>query len=1155
MNPFDVITTPLTPGTCALIEANAGTGKTFNIQHLYLRLILEQGLEPAQILVVTFTEAATAELRDRIRQNLAAALALLETGDPADSILTSLVTQARNKGGLDDGLRTLLRLALASFDEAAIFTIHGFCKRTLDRNAFDSLVSFDCELCPSYADLLRELVTDFYRQERASSQPPVLNLETLIGHANSVVRQTGDVTFVSDQLYDEAELWRTLVASITNTEIPKRASKFSRALATLKQELALGNLQPGNPLLDDADLIGSTAHNNAAELADLMSQWRGMPAINTYARLRAFIDHPEYGFDARKSRLRSMGFDDLLRNMQEALPDSECALARELRKGYAVALVDEFQDTDPVQYKIFETVFKHPDSLFFMIGDPKQAIYGFRGGDIYAYLEAKEAVAEDSRFTLSHNYRSSKELINAVNHLFAPAGAFAETGLDYHNSEFKREPKRQLSKDGKPDEQPFEILWFSGDADGKAVSKSTLAAKINRECATRIAGMLAGKTSHPKDPEFAFIDSAQGSTPVTPGDIAVLVNKHNEAKVLQQRLRQHNIPAVIYKTGNVFQSDDAKNLWHVLAAMAAPHHPGKVKAALLTPLCGFTTGDILAMKEDSEEFENQSSVLVEFHKKWQEKGIMVSLTAFLHHYQSFTKIAQDPTCERRLTNLRHLAELLHQAETTSDLEPDTLLNWLKEQITGTDTGDETHEQRMESDRQAVTIMTIHKSKGLQFPVVFIPYLITHDITRWLKKDWTVHEDTGDGTKKIVFPVGENAKAARKIRRMEENLAEDLRLLYVAVTRAENRCVILMGNVKGQGAKSAINYLGQLHAGRTISPRAFADDTPEAGQESPFEAAPTIRSTPLSIDELGEHTPIASYTSQDGQTTLEKPVAPPRPINNWAVMSYSGMTQHGPAVPTHMKPDAGADEVVDTAPPVATKDPLPGGINTGLCVHAIFEKLDFARIKPEWNPDQNELALINSQAKYFGLYTPDSSYAEVRRARLQGMITNTLNRTLTADDCSVALSDIVSADTKREWEFYFNVPRNINIEPFKEIGLTFKSGSNQRHGFMTGSIDLLFRHGERYFFADWKTDTLSDYAPTALAEAMTVRNYTFQAIVYAVALHNHLKQSFGDRYDFQKHFGGGYYLFVRGITDTTGVHTYQPDLAEVESWDQLLRDVE
>ncbi len=1152
MNPFDVITTPLTPGTCALIEANAGTGKTFNIQHLYLRLILEQGLEPSQILVVTFTEAATAELRDRIRQNLAAALALLEIGNPADEILKNIVAQARSLPKSDDELRTLLRLALAAFDEAAIFTIHGFCKRTLDRNAFDSHVSFDCELSPSYADLTRELVTDFYRQERAAPQPPAVKLEALIDHANTVVGNIGKIEFEPDQPCDEEELWRTLAVSIRNTELPKRDSKFSRALANLKRELEVENLRPDSPLLEDGDLVGKTAANNAAEFVETMMQWRAMPVINTYARLRAFINHSEHGFEARKSGLRSMGFNDLLSNMLKALPDSECPLARELRKTYTVALVDEFQDTDPVQYKIFATVFKHPASMFFVIGDPKQAIYGFRGGDIYAYLKAKEAVSASSRFTLSHNYRSSGELIEAVNQLFTPAGAFAEAGLDYHNSELGRNPKRQLLKGGQPDKQPFEILWFSGDAEGHAVAKTNLSEQINRECAARIAEMLTDKTSQQGTPEFTFVDQAEQCTAITPGDIAVLVTKHPEAKLFQQRLRQYNIPAVIYKTGNVFKSDDAKNLWHVLAAMAAANRPANIKAALLTPLCGFTPSAILELKDVSEGFEKQTMAFAGFRQLWQEKGIMVSLTAFHTHYQSFEKMAQDPNCERRLTNLRHLAELLHQAEDSSELEPEALLNWFKERITGSDIEDEAHEQRMESDRRAVTIMTIHKSKGLQFPIVFIPYLITRDVQRWLNKDWTVHGDAKDGAKKTIFPVGKPAKEVWKMRRMEENLAEDLRLLYVAVTRAENRCVILMGNVKGKGAKSAVNYLGQLHLGNALTSSAFVNGTPEAGAEPPFKSA-AIAITPISQDELGTQTSHTNYTSRDAEMILERPDAPPRPVNNWAVMSYSGMTEHAHAVPAHMKPDAGSDEVVIAELPVATEDPLPGGINTGLCVHAIFEKLEFTRIKPTWIPDENELALINSQARRFGLYTAESSYAEERRSRLRAMITTTLNRTLTTEGCSLILSDIASTDIRREWEFYFNVPRNIDIEPFKDIGLTFKAGSNQRHGFMTGSIDLLFRRGERYFFADWKTDTLGDYSPAALAEAMTARNYQFQAIVYAVALHNHLKQSFGDGYDFQKHFGGGYYLFVRGITAESGVHTYQPQLAEIELWDQQLRN--
>lgn len=1147
MRPFDVIAAPLAPGTCALIEANAGTGKTFNIQHLYLRLLLEQELEPAQILVVTFTEAATAELRDRIRQNLAAALACLDNGTSGDQLLPQLMAQARHLGKSDDALRAALSLALAAFDEASIFTIHGFCNRTLTSQAFDSGVAFDCELCTSYAELIRETVADFYRQELSAAQPPDASFEALLQHARTALGHLSPLVFEPADT-DPNALWVNLVNAARNTPIPQRKSDFKDCFTEIKEAVAANNLRPDSPLLQNPSLNTSTAANNAPVFIKALTRFRELPLVVAYERLRTFLAHDQHGFEARKRRQQTMGYDDLLKRMAAALTGPECRLACELRKNYRVALVDEFQDTDPVQYKIFETVFKHPASMLFMIGDPKQAIYGFRGGDIYAYLEAKQKVAQDSCFTLSKNYRSSKELIMAVNHLFAPPGAFAEEGLDYHDSAVGREPHRRLLRKGAPEAEPFQTVWFTGDADGKAVSKSNLRPKIIRHCAAQISELLTGNAYI-----FANADG-DSAVPVHPGDIAVLVTTNSEAEAVQKRVQKLNIPAVIYKAGNVFASEDAKNLWYVLSAMLAPGKAGPLKAALLTPWCAYGPQDIIDLEAVSAEFERHVTDFAELRTRWVNMGVMSALTAFLDKYSGLTKIASDPACERRLTNFRHLAELLHQAESASELAPEALLQWFRAKLTDPDQDDETYEQRMESDRKAVTIMTIHKSKGLQFPVVFIPFMLTRDIKPGDKRVWTVHRDDGQNGKQVVLPVVKSAQADLASQRMTENMAEDLRLLYVAVTRAENFCSLLLGNVAKQAASSAVNFLGQKHANHTLTPISFIekkDKDKEAGPTSPFVHAPHTATTALDLTELGALQTVP-YAPLEKPAALAPPPAPPLPPDDWAVMSYSALTQHAHSAPAHIKPDAGTDEVSDGATPSARIDTLPGGIATGLCVHAIFENLALRNVTPAWQPSDAEIALVDAQAARFGLYAADALHAPERRGRLLEMISTTLNRTLPDGETGFSLSEIPDSDTRREWEFFFHMPGKMHLTALQRLGLTFKEGGDRCSGFMTGSIDLLFRRSKRYYFADWKTDTLGDYSPDTLRQVMVERNYLFQAIVYAVALHSLLKQTLGSDYVFERNFGGGYYCFVRGMGHDTGVFRYQPDLAELERWSALLR---
>lgn len=1072
MIPFDLLTTTLAPGTRFLIEANAGTGKTFQIQHLYLRLILEQNLEPSRILVVTFTEAATAELRDRIRQCLATALAKLGEVEPENppSLIDAILKQAAAQR-TPDALRVSLQLALAAFDEAAIFTIHGFCKRTIDHHAFESQVMFDCELIPSASELLGDLVADFFRRERHAKAEPFVSLHDLLNHAHLVMSHLGEARIEADGVTD--------------------------------------------------------------------------PRLDVFARLRDHLHDPEDGLTARMRRRQQMGYDDLLRILRDALAAGpDCPLAHVLRATYAAALIDEFQDTDPVQYEIFKTVFAHPDSRLFLIGDPKQAIYGFRGGDLYTYLQARDEVAPSARFTLTRNFRSARELIEAVNSIFAPPGAFGEQQLGHPPSESGREPERTLLRDGHRDPTPFELVRFTGDHTGGAVASSSLETPITRDCAARIATLLAdGRTMFQK-PDQTLI-------PVTPGDIAVLTVTNSQAEALQQRLRLHGVPAVIYKAGNIYASADAGNLCRLLGAMAEPNRVPRIKAALLTPHGGMTVRDLLAAEKDPDaaaDLERRIGDFAECGRLWREKGVVPALTLLLARLNSLERLANDPACERRLTNLRHLTELLHQTERAARLAPDALLRELKRQIADPDTDDETCEQRMESDRRAVTLMTIHKSKGLQFPIVFVPYLITHDIRKGMEKGWAVHAPDAQGVMRLVLPVGDAARRRFEEQRLHETLAEHLRLLYVAVTRAENRCVLMTGTAityKKTPIRSAVAHLTRL-----------AEPMSTGG-------------TPFSLEEVTTETldrPHAEprHTPPDTHGDLVPPASPPLPPDDWAVLSYSGMTLHD-APPPHLKPDAGTDEVADPLLSAPDRDRagdvLPGGKTTGLCLHAILDQLDYTHVTPAWQPAPDDLALIDRHAAFHGLYTSDSPLAAARRARIVDLLAQTLTRALPTAPADpganapmsggIPLSAVPFADTRREWEFFFRVPRAIDLTRFQELGLSFKPDSGTRRGFMTGSIDLVFSCEGRTGFVDWKTDMLPDYTPATLAAAMTERNYLFQAILYAVALHTHLAQCLGAAYDYERHFGGGHYVFIRGVDARNGLFPFRPPLAELEAWSRLL----
>lgn len=1138
MQEFDLLKAPLDHGTKALIEANAGTGKTWNIQNLYLRLLLEQGWLPAEILVVTFTEAATAELRDRIRANIAAALAhLVSNVSDDDPAIAQIVTQATSVNQGKD-LALHLRRALAAFDEAGIFTIHGFCQRSLTRYAFDTQANFDCELKPPLKELIRECVVDFMQSEIVQGNLLPFTLNEYLAHATLLLDSVDAIEF-GPETSDVVKSFEELRDAIKNSALPKNQKKIKEQFADLQSMLSQ---QPGIEKFDTktVEFLEKIAKNNTAKrdapaLVDAISDYLEQPKLQSLEKLRDYLRNGQHGFAARKSQRNLMEYNDLLTNMREALKaGAHCPLAQLLRQQWRAALIDEFQDTDSTQFTIFRTIFDHPDSLLYVIGDPKQAIYGFRGGDIHAYLAAREGVDPNNQFSLSQNYRSAAALIEGINTLFNQPNLFGSTtggnSISYQASTSGRAPARTLLQNGSPATAPLRLLWCTGDDQGEAIGKTEAEAAITKLFVAKIAQDLSSNS------EYRFREADGSEKALSPGDIAILVVTHKQAATMQRHLRKLNIPSVIYKSGNIFASEDAQHLYWVLKAMLEPNRPRSVKAALLTPWCGITHQELPRVSE--EGLKNDDGATIEHADRfaacgalWHKYGVLRALTKMLEHYDSYTLLAQLPTCERRITNLRHLSELVHQKERTESLSPPDLLKWLQGEIDEPNPEDELHEQRMESDSRAVTILTIHKSKGLQFPLTYLPYLClleVKDPTR-SKHNWVVSIDT-HGSRRKVCPLSAKAQEGHKSAYVNDEEAENMRLLYVAMTRAEHACTMMVSDKFNSSSKPIEGATKQL-----------VPSSPSDGSGISVET--------FSLTEMLNIGSPKYRPSCAGEVLVAPPEAPALE-SNWSILSYSGMVQHGGTRPILLKPDAGSDEVVaeDTS---ETTDSLKGGTAAGLCLHAILEQLDFTHVKADCWPDVNDEKLIKKAAIDFGVFKGDLQTNEPIYRRITELIGNTLRRALPTTGGSTAatfaLTDITKDNTRREWEFYFNVPQAVKLDNLKELGLSFRASSDKRCGVMTGSIDLLFRHGERYWFADWKSDNLVDYSCDGLEIAMRERNYLFQAIVYAVALHKHLQQTLGANYDFEKHFGGGLYYFVRGITDDAGLYTYRPTKGELEGW--------
>ncbi|MDD2600032.1 MAG: UvrD-helicase domain-containing protein [Kiritimatiellae bacterium] len=1107
---FDVQALDLT-GTVSstMIEANAGTGKTYNIQRLYRRFIETCGYKTSEILVVTFTEAATAELRSRIRAELADAV--------------------EKAGGEAQGSEiNNLRMALSAFDEATIFTIHGFCKRALSEFAFESGASFDCELNPDMHSMLQEAVDDFYRSRLSRDCAPAVDLKTLRNFAAIAMKQPQPVV---ETALEEDAAYQIVCKLIKDTTPPKRKSGFKDALE--QATVFLEEPQDHDSLkqmIESGKLSDATAKKNAEELVAAIIAYQDALKNRTLYELLEFLNDEKSGIEARKQRAQMMGFDDLLVRMRDAMGgNSDSALAKMLRKTYKVALVDEFQDTDPVQYEIFNTAFNVEGSQLFMIGDPKQAIYAFRGGDIYAYLDARKRVPAEHRYTLTNNYRSSRELIESVNRFFEPPRSFLENLIEYHPSGFGDKSRPQLLRNGVAIDKPFKLVWFRGDDEDKPVSKSNVEADFLSEAVEQIVELLM-------DEELAFDEKDRPLRRIQPKDIAVLVDTNLQCGKIKRYLASRGVMAVIYKSGNVFKSQDATDLYHILSAILNPSQVREVRAALLSGWGGKSVAEIDQWKSDEGALAEVSEKFQQLHSEWRKHGVFRALARFMKVFNGFSNVAKQEDCERRLTNYRQLVEILNAEERRAMLHPEGLLRFLQNQISDPDLKSEEYEERLESDRLAVTIMTIHKSKGLQFPIVVCPTLSLSTNVSGRKESFdTVHQVDGQ----IYLPISVAAKIEYKDRIAWEKLSEKIRQLYVAMTRAANYCILLAGNVKHQKGENAFNYLGKIREGTLGfgSPEApVLTELEVPGKAQPFgDIAEVVERTEST---LGASSGVR-FQGAEQAPELEAPASCPRVENSFSVMSYSSMVLHGSGLAQSGHDEGAATDVIGSALPLP--DPLPRGKNMGLCMHEIFERIDFG--DPSTWSEQIEWMAERNQ---YNLFSRD---IDARKERMQDMFSSVVNRTL-ADDFSLA--SIPLHDTKHEWSFYFPVPETIDLAPFEKIGLSFSSSADKRKGFMIGFVDLLFRKGGRYYYADWKTDALPDYSAAYLKDTMLRTGYLFQSIVYGVALYEHLRLTLGHEFSYEKHFGGGYYFFVRGVDAERGVFSHRPGEEELREWRRVLK---
>ena len=1222
MHPLDVLNVPL---DCAnLIEASAGTGKTYAIASLVLRLVAERGVRIDRILVVTYTKAATAELRGRIRMRLVQARDAFRGAPTDDAVCRALIARAEQQERenrkrrehraahekpegkaqerADEGgtlIRWARRLdaAVLAFDEAAIFTIHGYCQRALADHAFAAGESFETELLADDSGLLEEVVQDFWRLQLYNAAP-VLVMQALdagltparlaqqirgclgkpylsydeppapdIDTAQAAFERAFAVAAECWQrqgievgaLLHQAELSRTSyrLASIPGwcaeldawfagepkAALPEKFAQFTSA--KLVKATKKGATPPRHAFFDCADGL-------AAAVEALATAFEGWLARLRWQLLRWCSEE----LPRRKQRLQKLAYDDLLTRLAAALASGDLGkrLSESLAGRYEAALIDEFQDTDPTQYEIFRAIYTGRSQPVFFVGDPKQAIYAFRGADVFAYLRASDDAP--ARHTLAVNWRSSPALIRAINALFGlRPDAFLLRRIHFHPVEASPAARPDfVAPDGRAALQLWRLPPGEGD---KALGKGQANALVAAATAQRIAELLkAGQKG----------EARIGARALHGGDIAVLVRSHTQSAAIRDALLALGVPCVLQSRDSVFASREAELLMRLLAAVLDPRHEGRVRALLLTDACGLDLVQLWALGQDTKPWE---AMLERFHRLrtiWFGRGGFPAM--FRHWLSDFdvaARLLEWRDGERRLTNLLHLAELLAAAIAEDRLTPEASLAWLSDARAAAGVEDETRQLRLDSDAQRVQIVTIHRSKGLEYPVVFCPYLWNGRL--WANDEVLVraHEgnpenpdDSAFGRSRLEFAAGPDSELRRQA--VREELAENLRLAYVALTRARYRCYLVWG-AASESECSALAWL--LHPHRLPDAAAvlaagngrkswLADDLLRADLDALLAAAGdtcTIQPLPETGPGL-RYRPALPPAERLQAAGFGRRLPTGRRTTSFTQLA-EGRSHEGPdrdtlAAQPPAKP-AAAQSPVETAAPRRDFRSFPRGAEAGTCLHAMLERLDFAA-------DDEAIGLIAAEElKRAGIA------ADWLPAAVDG-IRATLTTAL--DDSGLRLCELPADARRAELEFTFPLGR-IRADGLGAVlrahgvsmpGLAFKD----IEGYLRGFIDLVCEAGGRVFIIDYKSNWLGperdDYRAERLPAAMDAAGYRLQYLLYCVAIVRFLRRR-RPGWRYADGFGGVRYLFLRGLDpalgSTHGVFAERPAEALIDALDAYL----
>ena len=1215
MQQLNPISIPL--NAVSLIEASAGTGKTYTMGSLYLRLLLQAGenafpyaLNVEQILVVTFTEMATEELKRKIRERIY---------DAKQKLTAYLQTQDSVVFGQDNFLRELVatitdlplaiqRLTLAeqNMDLAAIYTIHGFCRRMLMQYAFNSGIHFSLELSGEEDELLLRLAQKIWREHFYSQPYAVVEFiqKNLVSPSNIVTKIKKfagtelklpekrppffEGTFeeflskINDYFHDIEDkeqklkkLWkdksqeiRDLIDAELQKAIPKDHKKINPSSFRKDHKSKWFTLmnkwseEPEAPQPDCLKKFRQSEINKQAgskceeflthvvfEEIDELHQWQ---VSFVKAPMFHFLKELNTQLAEYKLNHSEKSFHDLLRLLKDALhhPDNT-EFAQMIRYQFPFAMIDEFQDTDAVQYQIFYKVYVElqrlepvTDNGFIMIGDPKQAIYKFRGADIFTYFKAADEAQH--RFNLGKNYRSHQDVVQCVNRLFD----FTE------QPPFLYDKIQFLPVAAKDDHPQF---WLNGEPEPAVrfyVDEASVKENMAKACAVSIQHWLQSAVENTAD--FRSDENGVEKT-LKPESIAVLVRSRKEADLVKNALRRLGIASVfLSENSNVFDSNAAKDLLLILTACLNPFSERNILNAVATAIFAQTAADIQRIRLDENRWEYWVEKFIHYQKTWQKQGVLVMLHQLFLQEKITEKLYPTVDGKRLVTDLLHLAELLQEAATLNESEA-ALLRWFEKQIQGEDRQNE-QQVRLESELQLVKIVTIHKSKGLEYDLVWLPFV------GYAAKTGSEHISTyyDQDRDEVLWDIdGSHEKDVK-----QEDFAEQLRLLYVALTRAKYQLNI--GVPKTFEKKwSALLYAltqGDIQTNDNLTAYDSLSLLEKLVQRAPQGSVQISETTALKALDA----PMQSET----QAPLNAATFTGHIEQNWTVTSFSAIEaihqnkkyykeQLAAESAVAFEPvfDGGKDydfneQATETMAESVNHESaypfgyspfdFPHGIKIGTALHRFLEKYDFSQ------PLNEEK--VQKLCQWLQL-------EETWLPSLQQWMTAILDTPLSVDDPTLKLNNLSRQQCVKEMQFYLKLNRAFDVTVFNRAlqkhhhlpseTLQFDAIKGMLRGFM----DLVFCHNGKYYLVDYKSNFLGvepqNYVGKSLEQAMLANHYDWQYLFYTLALHRYLQQRDAN-YHYETHFGGVFYCFLRGMNgeNQAGVFFDKPDYALIQALENL-----